>query len=212
MTTKKAYQDSLKLSSTKIQSRLRRKGLVISLSLIKQYLVENAKNISNITDHETNKATDYFMQQSIKLTVIEDVDTVSIQSVDITNATSDNTVLANTTSELVASSAGQMGIVLDASEISLIAENINDFSSDLDSDLDAIKSAIMAFVTHKASVNQAKINSFINEVRDVVINDSNKNSQLLGDGLRSINNDLQQTNRDFKSQVTKAFAAFKISA
>jgi len=198
--------------STKIQSRLRRKGLVISLSLIKQYLVENAKNISNITDHETNKATDYFMQQSIKLTVIEDVDTVSIQSVDITNATSDNTVLANTTSELVASSAGQMGIVLDASEISLIAENINDFSSDLDSDLDAIKSAIMAFVTHKASVNQAKINSFINEVRDVVINDSNKNSQLLGDGLRSINNDLQQTNRDFKSQVTKAFAAFKISA
>jgi hypothetical protein len=198
--------------STKIQSRLRRKGLVISLPSIKKYLVDNTKNISNITDDETNKATDYFMQQSIKLTVIEDVDTVSIQSVDITNATSDNTVLANTTSELVASSAGQMGIVLDASEISLIAENINDFSSDLDSDLDAIKSAIMAFVTHKASVNQAKINSFINEVRDVVINDSNKNSQLLGDGLRSINNDLQQTNRDFKSQVTKALAAFKISA
>jgi hypothetical protein len=198
--------------STKIQSRLRRKGLVISLPSIKKYLVDNTKNISNITDDETNKATDYFMQQSIKLTVIEDVDTVSIQSVDIANATSDNTVLANTTSELVASSAGQMGIVLDASEISLIAENINDFSSDLDSDLDAIKSAIMAFVTHKASVNQAKINSFINEVRDVVINDSNKNSQLLGDGLRSINNDLQQTNRDFKSQVTKALAAFKISA
>ena len=198
--------------STKIQSRLRRKGLVISLPSIKKYLVDNTKNISNITDDETNKATDYFMQQSIKLSVIEDVDTVSIQSVDITNATSDNTVLANTTSELVASSAGQMGIVLDASEISLIAENINDFSSDLDSDLDAIKSAIMAFVTHKASVNQAKINSFINEVRDVVINDSNKNSQLLGDGLRSINNDLQQTNRDFKSQVTKALAAFKISA
>jgi hypothetical protein len=198
--------------STKIQSRLRRKGLVISLPSIRKYLVDNTKNISNITDDETNKATDYFMQQSIKLTVIEDVDTVSIQSVDITNATSDNTVLANTTSELVASSAGQMGIVLDASEISLIAENINDFSSDLDSDLDAIKSAIMAFVTHKASVNQAKINSFINEVRDVVINDSNKNSQLLGDGLRSINNDLQQTNRDFKSQVTKALAAFKISA
>jgi hypothetical protein len=198
--------------STKIQSRLRRKGLVISLPSIKKYLVDNTKNVLNITDDETNKATDYFMQQSIKLTVIEDVDTVSIQSVDITNATSDNTVLANTTSELVASSAGQMGIVLDASEISLIAENINDFSSDLDSDLDAIKSAIMAFVTHKASVNQAKINSFINEVRDVVINDSNKNSQLLGDGLRSINNDLQQTNRDFKSQVTKALAAFKISA
>ncbi len=198
--------------STKIQSRLRRKGLVISLPLIKKYLVENTKNISNITDDETDKATDYFMQQSIKLTVIEDVDTVSIQSVDITSATSDNTVLANTTSELVSSSAGQMGIVLDASEISLIAENINDFSSDLDSDLDAIKSAIMAFVTHKASVNQAKINSFINEVRDVVINDSNKNSQLLGDGLISINNDLQQTNRDFKSQVTKALAAFKISA
>jgi hypothetical protein len=198
--------------STKIQSRLRRKGLVVSLPSIKKYLVDNTKNISNITDDETNKATDYFMQQSIKLTVIEDVDTVSIQSVDITNATSDNTVLANTTSELVASSAGQMGIVLDASEISLIAENINDFSSDLDSDLDAIKSAIMAFVTHKASVNQAKINSFINEVRDVVINDSNKNSQLFDDGLRSINNDLQQTNRDFKSQVTKALAAFKISA
>jgi serine/threonine protein phosphatase PrpC len=105
-----------------------------------------------------------------------------------------------------------MGIVLDASEISLIAENINHSSDDFDQDIDAIKSAIMAFINHKAMINQSKINELIHEVREVVSEKNSENSQLLSDGLRSINSDIQEANKQFKSNVQKCLTAFAIPA
>lgn len=121
--------------------------------------------------------------------------------------------LATTTkNELVSSTAQNMGITLDTSEISLIAENINDSTDTLDQDIDAIRSAIIAFVEHKALVNQSKINEMINEVRQVVGEKNQENSQLLSDGLRNINNDIQEANKQFKSHVKKALSAFTIPA
>jgi hypothetical protein len=108
-----------------------------------------------------------------------------------------------TKSELITTTANQMGIVLDASEISLIAENINHSSDDFDQDIDAIKSAIMAFVQHKAMVNQSKINQMIDEVREVVGTKNQENSQLLTDGLRSINQDIQEANKKLQYQPLK---------
>lgn len=119
--------------------------------------------------------------------------------------------LATTTkNELVSSTAQNMGIALDTSEISLIAENINDSTDTLEQDIDAIKVAIIAFVEHKAMVSQQKINNLITEVREVLSEKNNENSQLLSDGLSSINNDIQEANKQFKSNVKKALAAFTI--
>ncbi|MBD2296986.1 hypothetical protein H6G06_26805 [Anabaena sphaerica FACHB-251] len=119
--------------------------------------------------------------------------------------------LATTTkNELVSSTAQNMGIALDTSEISLIAENINDSTDTLEQDIDAIKAAIMAFVEHKAMISQQKINNLITEVREVVNEKNTENSQLLTDGLKSINNDIQEANKQFKSNVKKALAAFTI--
>jgi hypothetical protein len=105
-----------------------------------------------------------------------------------------------------------MGIVLDASEISMIAENISISSDDFDQDIDAIKSAIMAFIQHKAMVNQSKINQMIGEVRQVVTEKNSENSQLLTDGLKNINQDIQEANKQFKSNVQKCLTAFAIPA
>jgi hypothetical protein len=119
--------------------------------------------------------------------------------------------LATTTkNELVSSTAQNMGIALDTSEISLIAENINDSTDTLEQDIDTIKAAIIAFVKHKAMVSQQKINNLITEVREVVSEKNQENSQLLSDGLTNINNDIQEANKQFKSNVKKALAAFTI--
>jgi hypothetical protein len=119
--------------------------------------------------------------------------------------------LATTTkNELVSSTAQNMGITLDTSEISLIAENINDSTDTLEQDIDTIKAAIIAFVKHKAMVSQQKINNLITEVREVVSEKNQENSQLLSDGLTNINNDIQEANKQFKSNVKKALAAFTI--
>ncbi|MDK2413130.1 hypothetical protein QHH03_29025, partial [Aphanizomenon sp. 202] len=65
---------------------------------------------------------------------------------------------------------------------------------------------------HKAMVNQSKINELINEVREVVGAKNTENSQLLSDGLKSINQDIQEANRAFKSNVRAALSAFDIPA
>jgi hypothetical protein len=216
--------------ATRIQTRLSRKGLKVVLGNIKDYLKANVIDIENITKEEENNVTEYFLASASQLSVVDDlttedinnvdtVNTLSIQDIDsselYTNEAALNTdqpaPLATTTqSQLITTTADQMGIVLDASEISLIAENISISSDDFDQDIDAIKSAIMAFIQHKAMVNQSKINQMIGEVRQVVTEKNTENSQLLSDGLRSINQDIQEANKQFKSNVQKCLTAFAI--
>jgi hypothetical protein len=222
--------------ATRIQTRLSRKGLKVVLGNIKDYLKANVIDIENITKEEENNVTEYFLASASQLSVVDDLTTEDINNVDTVNTLSiqdidsselyleedvDDIAIAQNQlaplatankNELVAQGAGELGIVLDASEISLIAENISISSDDFEQDIDAIKSAIMAFVEHKAMVNQSKINQMIGEVRQVVIEKNSESSQLLSDGLRSINQDIQEANKQFKSNVQKCLTAFAIPA
>ena len=215
----------------RIQTRLSRAGVKVALGDIKEYLKINVSNVETISDSDINLATDYFMRSASQLTVINEDLSTSVDNVDseeivigggdLAIATGDDhdypeqsrsgelTHTANQ-SQLITTTADQMGIVLDASEISQIAENINDSSDDFDQDIDAIRSAIIAFVEHKAMINQSKINNLIVEVREVVGKENQRNSRLLSEGLNQINSDIQQANKDFKSSVRQALSAFNI--
>ena len=212
----------------RIQSRLTRSGVKVSLSEIKVQCEEAIKDIKNPTEEELLAVQEYFMSNATSLTVIPDVDTVdtinteSIQ--DINGELVEETAqpdtqtepapLATTSNkgELVGVTANQMGITLNTQEISLIAENISNSSDDFDQDIDSIKAAIMAFINHKSMINQSKINSLINEVREVVGAKNSENSQLLSDGLKQINSDIQEANKAFKSNVALCITAFDIPA
>ena len=219
----------------RVQTRLSKQGVKVSLSDIRPVVEQSIKDIQNPTDQEVLSVVEYFMTTATSLTVttegitmeeiepvqetadVDTVDTVdntlSIQDVEETAIAPPQAPLATTNKgELITATASQMGIVLNASEISLIAENINHSSDDFDQDIDAIKSAIMAFINHKAMVNQSKINELINEVREIVSEKNSQNSQLLSDGLRGINSDIQEANKQFKSNVRTALSAFELPA
>ena len=214
----------------RIQSRLSRQGVKVSLPEIKEQCEMMISDINNPTETELLGIQNYFMSNANQLSIssldnnIDDLsisnldsntDDLSISSLDdvaIAPQTEPAPLVVSPKNELVASTADQMGIVLDASEISLIAENINHSSDDFDQDIDAIKSAIMAFINHKAMINQSKINELIHEVREVVSEKNSENSQLLSDGLRSINSDIQEANKQFKSSVRSCLSAFDIPA
>jgi transcriptional regulator of acetoin/glycerol metabolism len=223
----------------RIQSRLSRSGVKVSLSEIKVQCEAMIKDIENPTENELLAVQEYFLESATQLTVIpddvdsvdtaintesiqdiEDVHTASIQELDNQEGlaiappqTEQPAPLATTNkSELVTATANQMGIVLNATEISLIAENISNSSDDFDQDIDSIKAAIMAFINHKSMINQSKINELINEVREVVSEKNSQNSQLLSDGLKQINSDIQEANRAFKSNVALCITAFDIPA
>ncbi|MFM6153170.1 MAG: hypothetical protein ACKPE3_09230, partial [Sphaerospermopsis kisseleviana] len=183
----------------RIQSRLSRSGIKAALGDIKAQCELMIADIENPTELELIAVQEYFMSNASQLTVInDDINTASIQHIDTSldenephqdypEQSPKTGGLVNTTkNELVASTAQNMGITLDTSEISLIAENINDSTDTLEQDIDTIKAAIIAFVEHKAMVSQQKINNLITEVRKVVTEKNQENSQLLSDGLTNI--------------------------
>jgi hypothetical protein len=203
----------------KVQTRLSRQGLRVAIGEIKEYLSANFDS-ENLTEDDAIACQEYFINSATKLSVIEDnmelvnsVDTVdTVNSVNPVNSVETAPLATTTKSEMVASTASQMGITLDAKEISLIAENISSSSDDFDKDIDAIKNAIMAFINHKSLLNQGKIASLINEIRDYVSVNNSQNSQLLSEGLRDINSDINEANKAFKRQVFTALSAFNIPA
>lgn len=258
----------------RIQTSLKRKGVIATSGDIKDYLRANVGNIENITKEQENNATKYFLSTATKLTVISDdvttedlteveetfssvggelgnidgnistptqmeLETLTTEDVDIVNSvdnaintasiqdidssdlhtneaaldTEEETALATATkSELVASTAGELGIVLNTGEIELIAQNVNYSSDDLQESLEEIKSAIIAFVRHKVALNSQKIGETLEEITQVATDGFNQNSQQLTDGLQNINKQLQQQRTDFKSKVKSTLSVFQLPA
>jgi uncharacterized protein YukE len=144
---------------------------------------------------------------------IQDIDSIDLHTNEAALDTENQTALATATkSELVASTAGELGIVLNTGEIELIAQNVNYSSDDLQESLEEIKSAIIAFVRHKIALNSQKIGETLEEITQVATDGFNQNSQQLTDGLQNINKQLQQQSTDFKSKVRSTLKCFQLPA
>jgi uncharacterized protein YukE len=153
------------------------------------------------------------VDNAINTASIQDIDSNDLHTNEAALDTENQTALATaTTSELVASTAGELGIVLNTGEIELIAQNVNYSSDDLQESLEEIKSAIIAFVRHKIALNSQKIGETLEEITQVATDGFNQNSQQLTDGLQNINKQLQQQRTDFKSKVRSTLKCFQLPA
>ncbi|QLE59976.1 hypothetical protein [Nostoc sp. TCL26-01] len=271
----------------RIQSRLSRQGVKVSLGEIRPIYKELVKDTNNPTDEEISAIVEHFMNNATKLNVIseeleiditatteeepevialipqsEEAETVttgeelatvdsnvndvtqlptteddtSTEEPEISICVSDEnghidapaqtqletltqfnnddpeptTIALQEKSELVASTANDMGITLSIEEVTAIAENFDYASVNSDYEISEIESAITAFVQHKAQVIKQKITNMVQGVRETVTRLDHENSQLLNDGLREINNDIKRGTGRFKSQVTTALKAFAL--
>ncbi|MFM6673222.1 MAG: hypothetical protein ACKPJO_24330 [Dolichospermum sp.] len=232
----------------RIQSRLSRQGVKMSLAEIKEQCDRLISDIDNATETDILNVTEYFINNATKLTVVSDdvatevketltsedvssnlyaneaaqMELETLTSEDVSSNlyaneaaldTEQETALATArNSELVASTAGELGIVLNTGEIELIAQNVNYSSDDLQESLEEIKSAIIAFVRHKIALNSQKIDDTLQEITQVATDGFNQNSQQLTDGLQNINKQLQQQSTDFKSKVRSTLKCFQLPA
>ncbi|MFM6881083.1 MAG: hypothetical protein ACKPKK_10630 [Dolichospermum sp.] len=215
----------------RIQSRLSRQGVKVSLAEIKEQCDRLIADIDNPTEIELLAVQEYFMSAATSLTVINDISDVRTQSIqdtdDISNdddsaiavpspnetITNEPAPLATTNkSELIASTAGELGIVLNTGEIELIAQNVNYSSDDLRESLDEIKSAIIAFVRHKIALNSQKIDDTLQEITQVAADGFNQNSEQLTTGLKQLNRQLVQQSTDFKSKIKATLSVFQLPA
>ncbi|MFM6265378.1 MAG: hypothetical protein ACKPFA_02525, partial [Dolichospermum sp.] len=119
-------------------------------------------DIDNPSEIELIAVQEYFIDNASQLVVIDDI------SNDGVIATPNETInepapLATTNkSELVANTAGSLGIELSTTEIDHIANNFDNSSDDFTETLEQVKSAIIAYVQHKIASNNQKINEVVN--------------------------------------------------
>ncbi|MFM6530203.1 MAG: hypothetical protein ACKPHW_05430 [Microcystis panniformis] len=196
----------------RIQSRLSRQGVKISLGDVKSQCELMINDIDNPTENELLTVQEYFINNASQLVVIDDI------SNDGVIATPNETInepapLATTNkSELVANTAGSLGIELSTTEIDHIANNFDNSSDDFTETLEQVKSAIIAYVQHKIASNNQKINEVVNEIGDVIADGFNSNNETLNNGLKQLNHQLNQQSTDFKSKLAGTLSRFKLPA
>lgn len=196
----------------RIQTRLSKQGIKASLGDIKPMCESMIVDINNPLPDEMDLVIQHFVDNFVDTnTAITNVSSSQIlESEQETEETQPAPLATATQSQLITTTADTMGIVLNSSEIAEIATNINDSTDSFESEIDAIRNAILAYVQHKSLIAQSKINQMVNDVRKVVSDENRANSMLLSNGLVSINQDIQEANKDFKSNVSKALTAFAI--
>ncbi|MFM6552041.1 MAG: hypothetical protein ACKPHV_20615 [Microcystis panniformis] len=215
----------------RIQSRLSRQGVKVSLGEVKSQCELMINDIDNPSENELLAIQEYFMSAATSLTVINDISDVRTQSIqdtdDISNdddsaiaVPSPNETITNepaplataTKSELVANTAGSLGIELSTTEIDHIANNFDNSSDDFTETLEQVKSAIIAYVQHKIASNNQKINEVVNEIGDVIADGFNQNNETLNNGLKQLNHQLNQQSTDFKSKLAGTLSRFQLPA
>ena len=238
----------------RIQSRLSRKGVKVSLGEIKPIYDQLVADDENPTNEEQAAIFDHFMNAATQLSVIEEQpqpvateEEETAQSEDVDKLYTDIYSTPQTeeietsvcaggetgniatptqkepetleeggglapreTSDLVASTAEEMGISLSIEDVTAIAENFDYASSNSDDELEEIKAAITAFVEHKAALSRQKINDIVEEVRDTIRHLDNQNSEVLNDGLRSISQDIKSGSERFRQQTRQALKVFAL--
>ena len=218
----------------RVQTRLSKQGVKVSLSDIRPVVNQSIKDIENPTDQEIASVVNYFLSTATSLTVtteeltievIDDVDTVdnvdntlSMQDIDSSEAiapprTEQPSPLATTNkNELVASTAINLGIELSTIEINQIADNFDAGSDDFSATLEQVKGAIIAYVQHRIATNNQRIVDTINEISQIASDGFADNSQTLSDGFKHLNQQLQQQSTDFKSKLASTLSRFQLPA
>lgn len=200
--------------SKRIQSRLTRKGISVSLSEIREQVNVLISDLDNVTNTDLNNVIDHFMSQKSALATTNNPDTIEIETTPVEDAVDEQKPALTTTTknELVANAANSLNIELSTVEIEAIADNFTTSSDDFTTTLEELKSAILAFIAHKVNTNNLMITNTINEIYSVATDGFDSNNQHLNNGLSQLNTALNKQSADFKSRLKNTLEKFQIPA
>lgn len=200
--------------SKRIQSRLTRKGLSVSLSEIREQVNVLIADINNLTDTDLNNVINHFMNQQSALTTANESTIIVEEQTPVEEQIEEqkNQLATTTKNELVSQTASSLNIELSTTEIENIATNFNASSDDFTTTLEELKSAILAFIAHKVNANNLMISNTINQIYDTATAGFESNNQHLNNGLNQLNQALNRQSSDFKSRLKNTLTKFQIPA
>jgi uncharacterized protein YukE len=198
----------------KLQSRLSRQNISVSLSEIREQIQLMNLDVDNLTEDDLKMLTDHFLNQHKALIPVDESDIIEVENNPVKDVIeSSKTALTTTTkSELISQAANSLNIELSTVEIEAIAANFTASSDDFTATLNELKSAIVAFINHKVSCNNLMITNTINEIYSVASDGFESNNAHLNNGLSQLNQALNQQSADFKSRLKNTLAKFQIPA
>ena len=201
----------------KLQSRLSRQNISVSLSEIREQIQIMNLDPDNLTEDDLKMISDHFMSQHKALIPTNESEIIQVDlptSSEILEVVEEQKpALATTTkNELVAKAANSLNIELSTTEIESIATNFTASSDDFTATLDELKLAILAFINHKVQCNNLMISNTINEIYSVASEGFESNNQHLNNGLSQLNQALNQQSNDFKSRLKNTLTKFQIPA
>ncbi|MFM6078135.1 MAG: hypothetical protein ACKPCI_06370 [Dolichospermum sp.] len=196
----------------RIQSRLSRQGVKVSLGEVKSQCELTINDIDNPSENELLTVQEYFINNASQLVVIDDISNDGVIATPNKAINEPALLAAANKSELVANTANSLGIELSTTEIDHIADNFDNSSDDFSQTLEQVKLAIISYVQHKVQLNNQQITDTINEIGDVIADGFNQNNETLNNGLKQLNHQLNQQSTDFKSKLAGTLSRFQLPA
>ena len=201
--------------STRLQTRLKRRGIQISLGPIKDEL-RKLPYPSSPTAEELAKIEELFVvtkNAQFSLAVVDESFEQPLLHQDdsvFENQDPDPTTLSQYRATAIAEAGQNLGFTLSLNEIESIAAELSSESNTLEEDLEAIKVAVKNYINFRTQKTQDKVGELITELRDFYSLRQTENSDRLSGGLQQIVDDMQESRRRFRLQLQTALAVFSV--
>jgi hypothetical protein len=213
---------TLKRTAKAVQSRLRRKGLQINWGLIQEHL----KTYEILDDDAAAAAVDYFSsqltgtaaQKVVSTTLFEDDDDQILISDDLDSDAATELALEPGKSELatnsrqeqlVAATAQKMGVAIEGSAVTKIAQEIQEQYSSTVSESTLIQQAIIKWVKLQEQQAAAKIQEIQNELVSEVTASHGRLATQVRAGFANLNQVLSESKKAQDTEIAgvKSFFA-----
>lgn len=214
--------------STRIQSRLKRKNIKITLGEIKDVLSQTAIDADNPTDSEIDAIVEHFVNQFSKPVTQEQetelLETVSDDNVIISEEVEEQAIVSPEDNQIVVSSADKQALVstqsvalgfeLSEQETIAIADKIDNVFADYSAFVTSVTSAIKGYIAHKFDEIEEKLDSSGDEVRNYLADRNLRLNQKLvdyADNVKSIKSDTDEIRENLKTTKNVVLSRFRLS-
>lgn len=210
--------------ATRIQSRLTRKHIKVTLGEIKDALCQIAIDADNPTNDEVDSVTEYFVNQFSK-PVAQEQETEPLEIVSDDNVSEeieqqafalseDNQLVVSDADKqaLVSAQSSVLGFNLTEEETTTIADSIDDVFADYSSFVVDVTAAIKGYIANKFDEIESELDSSGNDLREYLASRNSRLNQKLSnyaDNVRSIKTDAQSARENLKTSKETVLSRFR---
>ncbi|MBC1237590.1 hypothetical protein [Nostoc sp. 2RC] len=210
--------------ATRIQSRLTRKHIKVTLGEIKDALCQIAVDADNPTNDEVDSVTEYFVNQFSK-PVPQEQETEPLETVSDDNVSEeieqqafalseDNQIVVSDADKqaLVNTQSSALGFTLTEEETTAIADSIDDVFADYSSFVVGVTAAIKGYIASKFDEIESELDSSGNDLREYLADRNSRLNQKLSnyaDNVRSIKTDAQSARENLKTSKETVLSRFR---